>query len=72
MIDGKPEHTRLDSVYGFIVQAYGGISKNGAFTMLSGTFSRVYPWKRSPASQLFTGIKVNILGISRRLTFDSQ
>lgn len=55
----------LDNVYGFIVGAYGGNSKNCTFTMLSGAFSWVYLWKKRPASQLFTGITVIALGISR-------
>lgn len=63
----------LDNVYGFIVQAYGGISMNCTFTMLSGTFSWVYLWKKSRLSQRFTGIKAIILGMSQWLAFvDSQ
>lgn len=55
----------LDNVYGFIVQAYGGISKNCTFTVLSGTFSWVFLWKKIRPSQCFTGIKPMILGMSQ-------
>lgn len=62
----------LDNVYGFIVQAYRGISKNCAFAMLSGTFSGVYLGEKSPPSQLFTGIKVIIVGINLRLSIANK
>lgn len=66
--DGLMERLRgkcLDNVYGFIVQAYGGISKNCTFTMLSGTFPWVYLWKNCCLSQCFTGIKALILEMSQ-------
>lgn len=59
----------MGNVYDFIVRAYGGISKNCPFTMLSGTFSWVYLWKKSRPSQRFTGIKAVILGMSQGLAF---
>lgn len=57
----------MGNVYDFIVRAYGGISKNCTFTMLSGTFSWVFLWKKRRPGQRFTGIKAVILGMSQGL-----